>query len=131
MNTPSLACKQARTVHLRVAPDCQGSQNPGWSWRDGNVVVVVCGQKPQCFHCLWGPPPMSSASPIKTNEQASLNPIVFFGSTALILILTAALILFPDGAGAILNRTQVWLSHSFGWYYMLAIGAYLFFVAWI
>lgn len=74
---------------------------------------------------------MSTASPIKTNEQVRLNPIVFYGSTALILVLTAALILFPDSAGAALGRIQVWLSHSFGWYYMLAIGAYLFFVIWV
>ncbi len=74
---------------------------------------------------------MSTASPIKTNEQVRLNPIVFFGSTALILVLTAALILYPDSAGALLGRIQAWLSHSFGWYYMLAIGAYLFFVAWV
>ncbi|PHI99068.1 beta-aspartyl-peptidase [Pseudomonas aeruginosa] len=56
---------------------------------------------------------------------------MFFGSTALILVLTAALILYPDSAGALLGRIQAWLSHSFGWYYMLAIGAYLFFVAWV
>lgn len=74
---------------------------------------------------------MSTASPIKTNEQVRLNPIVFFGSTALILVLTAALIFYPDSAGALLGRIQAWLSHSFGWYYMLAIGAYLFFVAWV
>lgn len=74
---------------------------------------------------------MSTASPIKTNEQVRLNPIVFFGSTALILVLTAALILYPDSAGALLGRIQAWLSHSFGWYYMLAIGAYLFFVGWV
>ena len=67
----------------------------------------------------------------KTNEQVRLNPIVFFGSTALILVLTAALILYPDSAGALLGRIQAWLSHSFGWYYMLAIGAYLFFVGWV
>ncbi len=79
----------------------------------------------------WGHPPVSTASPIKTNEQVRLNPIVFFGSTALILVLTAALILYPDSAGALLGRIQAWLSHSFGWYYMLAIGAYLFFVAWV
>nr|WP_243434879.1 MULTISPECIES: BCCT family transporter [unclassified Pseudomonas] len=74
---------------------------------------------------------MSTASPIKTNEQVRLNPVVFYGSTVLILVLTAALILFPDSAGAVLNRTQAWLSHSFGWYYMLAIGSYLFFVLWV
>lgn len=53
---------------------------------------------------------MSSASPIKTNEQVRLNPSVFFGSTALILVLTAALILFPDSASTALARTLAWLS---------------------
>ena len=69
---------------------------------------------------------MSTASPIKQRAGTS-ESIVFFGSTALILVLTAALILYPDSAGALLGRIQAWLSHSFGWYYMLAIGAYLFF----
>ncbi|PJG57748.1 beta-aspartyl-peptidase [Aeromonas cavernicola] len=74
---------------------------------------------------------MSTPLPITTPAQARLNPIVFYGSTSLILLLTAALMLFPEQAGAWLGRTQTWLSHSFGWYYMLAIGSYLFFVCWV
>jgi choline/glycine/proline betaine transport protein len=75
---------------------------------------------------------MSTASLITTNpEKARLNPVVFYGSTALILLLTLALIVFPDAAGAWLSKAQVWLSRSFGWYYMLAIGAYLFFVLYV
>ncbi|WP_145139702.1 BCCT family transporter [Pseudomonas duriflava] len=53
---------------------------------------------------------------------------MFFGSTALILTLTLALILLPEEAGLWLGAAQNWLSRSFGWYYMLAIGTYLFFV---
>ncbi|WP_263143366.1 BCCT family transporter [Pseudomonas alcaligenes] len=56
---------------------------------------------------------------------------MFFASTALILTLTLALIAFPEAAGAWLQRAQAWLSRSFGWYYMLAIGAYLFFVLYL
>lgn len=75
---------------------------------------------------------MSTASAITTTaEKVRLNPVVFFGSTALILLLTAALILFPDAAGSLLGQAQNWLSRSFGWYYMLAIGAYLFFVLYV
>lgn len=46
---------------------------------------------------------MSSASPINTNEQVRLNPILFFGATALILSaaiglpFSAVLILFMFG----------------------------------
>ncbi|BCG22416.1 choline transporter BetT [Pseudomonas tohonis] len=75
---------------------------------------------------------MSTASlALHPESRARLNPVVFFGSTALILILTVALILFPEGAGLWLNKAQTWLSRSFGWYYMLAIGAYLFFVLYV
>ncbi len=74
---------------------------------------------------------MSSASSPSPASGARLNPTVFFGSTALIVILTVALILFPESAGVWLNKAQSWLSRSFGWYYMLAIGAYLLFVLYV
>ncbi|WP_371922954.1 choline BCCT transporter BetT [Pseudomonas sp. 2FG] len=73
-----------------------------------------------------------SISPPSTNpERVRLNPVVFYGSTVLILVLTVALILAPEAAGQLLGLAQTWLSHSFGWYYMLAIGAYLVFVVWV
>ncbi|MEN9532317.1 MAG: hypothetical protein RIQ83_1541 [Pseudomonadota bacterium] len=75
---------------------------------------------------------MTTASLITTTpEKVRLNPTVFYGSTALILLLTLALIAFPDAAGVWLGKAQVWLSRSFGWYYMLAIGAYLLFVLYV
>ena len=44
---------------------------------------------------------MSTASlALHPESRARLNPVVFFGSTALILILTVALILFPEGPGS-------------------------------
>lgn len=75
---------------------------------------------------------MRSASQTTTSPaKVRLNPLVFFGSTVLILGLTLALMLFPDAAGVWLGQVQTWLSRSFGWYYMLAIGAYLFFVLYV
>ncbi|EPE5497851.1 BCCT family transporter [Vibrio cholerae] len=71
--------------------------------------------------------PLKIAKPVGSR----VNPIVFYGSTSLILLLTAILVSFPDEAGKWLGQVQTWLSHTFGWYYMLAIGAYLFFVCWI
>lgn len=72
---------------------------------------------------------MSSASLIKTPaERVRVNRVVFYTSALLILLLTALLIAAPQAAGQILAQAQAWLSRSFGWYYMLVIGAYLLFV---
>ena len=62
---------------------------------------------------------MSSASLIKTPPQkVTVNGWVFYTSTALILLLTAILIAFPEEAGHILGVAQEWLSRTFGWYYI-------------
>ena len=67
---------------------------------------------------------MSSASLIKTPPQkVTVNGWVFYTSTALILLLTAILIIAPEEAGRILGVAQEWLSRSFGWYYMVVIAA--------
>ena len=72
---------------------------------------------------------MSSASLIKTPpEKVTVNGWVFYTSTALILLLTAILIIAPQEAGRLLGMAQAWLSRSFGWYYMVVIAAYLIFV---
>ena len=72
---------------------------------------------------------MSSASLIKTPpEKVRVNGWVFYTSTALILLLTAILIVAPQEAGRLLGVAQAWLSKSFGWYYMVVIAAYLVFV---
>ena len=72
---------------------------------------------------------MSSASLIKTPpEKVRVNGWVFYTSTALILLLTAILIIAPQEAGRLLGIAQAWLSRSFGWYYMVVIAAYLVFV---
>ncbi|NWE48018.1 BCCT family transporter [Pseudomonas gingeri] len=72
---------------------------------------------------------MSSASLIKTPaEKVRVNGWVFYTSTALILLLTAILIIAPQEAGKLLGMAQAWLSRSFGWYYMVVIAAYLVFV---
>ncbi|MFQ6574723.1 BCCT family transporter [Pseudomonas sp. UM16] len=72
---------------------------------------------------------MSSASLTKTpTERVRVNSVVFITSALLILVLTALLIAVPEKAGEVLNVAQTWLTRSFGWYYMLVIGAYLVFV---
>ncbi|SDV10691.1 choline/glycine/proline betaine transport protein [Pseudomonas mucidolens] len=72
---------------------------------------------------------MSSASLIKTPpEKVRVNGWVFYTSTALVLLLTAILIVAPQEAGRLLGVAQTWLSKSFGWYYMVVIATYLVFV---
>ncbi|WP_231982693.1 BCCT family transporter [Pseudomonas mucidolens] len=53
---------------------------------------------------------------------------MFYTSTALVLLLTAILIVAPQEAGRLLGVAQTWLSKSFGWYYMVVIATYLVFV---
>lgn len=83
------------------------------------------------FLLLWGYFLMSIVLLIKINEQVCLNLIVFFGLIVLILVLIVVFIFYFDSVGVLFGCIQVWLLYSFGWYYMLVIGVYLFFVVWV
>jgi len=81
------------------------------------------------FRTAWSLRAMSTPSLIKTpHQKVRVNGVVFYTSTALILLLTAVLIAAPEAAGKMLGVAQEWLSRSFGWYYMVVIAAYLVFV---
>lgn len=60
-----------------------------------------------------------------------LNPVVFHGSVAGILVFLIVTMLFTEQAGAFFDAGLAWVSKTFGWYYMLAIVAYLVFVVFI
>ena len=57
-----------------------------------------------------------------------LNPAVFHGSVAGILVFLAYTILYTEQATAFFNAGLQWIGRTFGWYYMLAVVAYLVFV---
>lgn len=57
-----------------------------------------------------------------------LNPVVFHGSVAGILVFLIYAIAFTDQATAFFQTALGWIGDTFGWYYMLAIIAYLAFV---
>ncbi|QJQ95816.1 MULTISPECIES: choline BCCT transporter BetT [Halomonadaceae] len=57
-----------------------------------------------------------------------LNPVVFHGSVAGILIFLVITMTFTEQAGAFFDAGLAWVSQTFGWYYMLAVVAYLVFV---
>ncbi|MFC2990507.1 choline BCCT transporter BetT [Halomonas tibetensis] len=57
-----------------------------------------------------------------------LNPVVFHGSVAGIVTFLVLTLLFTEQAGAFFDAGLAWVSKTFGWYYMLAVVAYLVFV---
>ena len=60
-----------------------------------------------------------------------LNPIVFFGSSIMIVVFALWTMIFTDSAESLINTILGWVSDTFGWYYFLAILAYLVFVIFI
>lgn len=60
-----------------------------------------------------------------------LNPIVFHGSVAGIFAFLMYAIVFTDQASTFFQSALGWIGSTFGWYYMLAIVAYLVFVVFI
>lgn len=64
-------------------------------------------------------------------EPIRLNAPVFFGSAAVILLLSLLIVLFPAGSKQWLNGAQLWVANVFGWYYMLLMVACMVFVFWL
>lgn len=70
----------------------------------------------------------NSRYPVK---DSALNPVVFFGSAALILALSLWAMIAPDSAGAVIGGVVGWISSSFGWYYFLAATIFVVFVIFV
>ncbi len=66
--------------------------------------------------------------PSPDTSRDRLNPVVFHGSVAGILVFLVLPLLFTEQAGAFFDAGLAWVSETFGWYYMLAVVAYLVFV---
>ncbi|NDL57409.1 choline BCCT transporter BetT [Phytoactinopolyspora mesophila] len=65
------------------------------------------------------------------SKRNRINPVVFFGSSALIIALSAWAMITPEGAEAAIGTVVEWISHRFGWYYFLAATLFLVFVVFI
>ncbi|WP_104202294.1 choline BCCT transporter BetT [Billgrantia saliphila] len=63
-----------------------------------------------------------------TERRDRLNPVVFHGSVAGILVFLVLTMTFTEEAGTFFDAGLAWVSETFGWYYMLAVMAYLVFV---
>ena len=68
---------------------------------------------------------------VPLHSGVRLNPQVFFSSAAVILLLGAVMVIYPQATEAWLGRAQDWVSQVFGWYYMLVMVACLVFVLWL
>src|SRR3546814_16431806 len=57
-----------------------------------------------------------------------VNPPVFFISAALILAFVLFGALFPEQAGQVFEAAQAVITIDFGWFYVVAVAGFLFFV---
>ena len=60
--------------------------------------------------------------------RMQVNPPVFFVSAALILAFVLFGALFPERAGRVFNMVQAEIVRDFGWFYIVAVAAFLLFV---
>ncbi|QAU23263.1 BCCT family transporter [Dyella sp. M7H15-1] len=65
------------------------------------------------------------------HDTVRLNPQVFYCSAAVILILGALTVIFPQATEIWLGRAQHTISRVFGWYYVLVMVVCLVFVLWL
>lgn len=63
-----------------------------------------------------------------SGDRTRVNPIPFYGSVTGIVTFALWTILFTESAGALIGSALNWISDTFGWFYFLAIFAYLIFV---
>jgi choline/glycine/proline betaine transport protein len=66
--------------------------------------------------------------PPHTKPRIQINPPVFFGAAGLIVIFVILAMLAPQRAESIFAGVQGWITHSAGWFYVLAVAAFLIFV---
>lgn len=70
----------------------------------------------------------SAGSSKASEEEARIKPLVFYGSIIGIALFSLWAMFFTDAAGKLINGVLAWISSGFGWFYFLAVVAYLVFV---
>ena len=58
--------------------------------------------------------------------QATINRPVFFISSVIIGLIVIVGVVFPDGAANLFSAVQGRILDSFGWFYLLAVGIFVF-----
>lgn len=62
------------------------------------------------------------------DRKDRLNPIVFYGSAAGIVVFAVWTILFTESSSVVIYSVLAWISDSFGWFYFISVVVYLVFV---
>lgn len=60
-----------------------------------------------------------------------INPVVFFGSAAAILLFSIWAIIDPPNASQVIGTAVAWVGEYFGWYYFVTATIIIVFVIWI
>ncbi|OOC57319.1 MULTISPECIES: choline BCCT transporter BetT [Nocardiopsis] len=67
----------------------------------------------------------------QSSKSSQLKPVVFIGSSVLVLAISIWAIITPTGASTTIGTAVSWISQTFGWYYFLVATLYLGFVVFI
>ncbi|MEX2504002.1 MAG: BCCT family transporter [Egicoccus sp.] len=74
---------------------------------------------------------MTASASGSRSIRDSIHPPVFAGSAVLILAFVLFAVLAPDVAGDSLGAVQAWVSDTFGWFMIVAVGFFLGFSVWL
>lgn len=64
-------------------------------------------------------------------QTTTINKPVFFISSAIIIVMVMIGIVFPTDADRIFKTAQAWVLDTFGWFYLLSVGIFLFFALYL
>jgi choline/glycine/proline betaine transport protein len=67
--------------------------------------------------------------PDASGWRMRINPPVFIASSVLTLALVVTAVLYPEATDTLFGAVQAWVTHSAGWFYVLAVAGFLVFVA--
>ncbi|MCM2504363.1 BCCT family transporter [Aureimonas altamirensis] len=66
-----------------------------------------------------------------SSQTSTINKPVFFISSAIIIVMVMIGIVFPTDADRIFTTAQSWVLDTFGWFYLLSVGIFLFFALYL
>jgi choline/glycine/proline betaine transport protein len=70
-------------------------------------------------------------TPRTPSARIKINPPVFFGSAGMTIVFVVLTLLFPEGAAELFGSIQLWIIHSAGWFYILAVATFLLLVVFL
>ncbi|HLR10485.1 MAG TPA: choline BCCT transporter BetT [Sporosarcina sp.] len=71
---------------------------------------------------------MKDEEPGRSKQNRAIKPVVFFGSAAIIILLTLWTTISPASAEKYIGAVEGWITEMFGWYYILTATIVIIFV---